>query len=779
MKPLMQVPVIIRVMLALLPVAVFGQTTANKAEDTSAPEDKAMELSPASSAPADDKVIELNPFVVVGEPPTRYQAAEATSATRISVNLFDSSSTINVLTPAFIKDVGPVKVIDSLKYVSGIAESTQPVGGDRIQVRGFQTDGQVLDGFARIGPYNHLETYLLDSVEVVKGPNAILNPSGQPGGTVNYVSKKANFRNSGEIMLQLGQYDANKIAFDVNRVIDKNVAVRIVGAAIDHVGYFGNKDKSYNLMPSVAFRWGATNSLILQAVFQRTYRTFVGGVPISPLASTTNKTTELWPKVPGNARLYDEENNPRDETGNHVQAFYSGKLSENLSMRLAGHVLFGGHDAIQFSSSPVSVGGLSVTGNANINPFTGYYDPATIWGGAPTFVAQPAPVPTNMFNRSSFSEFTDEVQYDIQNDYSYLYKKDTFKSTTTAGYSVTHDQVNYRTDNYTLPAFDITGPYVYVPAVNAGTTNLGKRITSITQFYLNESVDLMNEKLTITGGLSNNIYRSNVNSISKNGIKATKTTKLFPSFGLVFKPSKNLSFYAGSSQSAALNAPDVGQTTSPLQEGEQFEVGGRYRFFHDRAIVTLNYFDITQNNFQVPNPGNLNFPAPVPPLPALSSDRTATGWEFSLSVELSKELSLVGNYTTFKNRDLNNSKIRGTAEDSGAAWVQYNAAKTSALDGLSVGLGVSYSGERPGDAQNGFAQGSALAGAPVIKQPTFFLPAYTRVDLALGYKVNKHWSTHAFVENLLDTYYLAGSLNRNLVVRGIPLNVRADVTYSF
>jgi len=779
MKLFMQVPVTVRVMLTLFPVVVFGQTAVNKAEDSLAAGDKAIELSPAASAPADDKVIELNPFVVVGEPPTRYQAAEATSATRISVNLFDSSSTISVLTPAFIKDVSPIKAIDSLKYVSGIAESTQPVGGDRIQVRGFQTDGQVLDGFARIGPYNHLETYLLDSVEVVKGPNAILNPSGQPGGTVNYVSKKANFRNSGEIMLQLGQYDANKIAFDLNRVIDKNVAIRVVGAAINDKGYFGNKDKSYNLMPSVAFRWGASNSLILQAVFQRTYRTFVGGVPISPLASTTNNTTALWPNVAGDARLYDEANNPRDEKGNHIQAFYSGKLSENLSMRLAGHILFGGHDAIQFSNSPVSVGGLAVAGNANINPFTGFYDPTTVWSGAPTFVAQPAPVPTNMFNRSSFSEFTDEVMYDIQNDYSYLYKRDTFKFTTTAGYSLTHDLVNYRTNNYSLPAFDMTGPYVYVPAVNLGTTNLGKRTTSITQVYLNESVDFLNDKLSITGGLSNNIYRSRVDSISKNGINATKTTKLFPSYGLVFKPSKNLSFYAGSSQSAALNAPDVGQTTKPLQEGEQFEVGGRYRFFHDHAVVTVNYFDITQNNFQVPNPGNLNFPAPVPPLPPLASDRTASGWELSLSVELSKEVSFIGNYTTFKNRDLNNAKIRGTAEESSAAWVQYNAAKTSALNGLSVGVGVSYSGERPGDVQNGFAQGSVIAGAPVIKQPTFYLPAYTRVDMALGYKFNKHWSTHTFVENLLDTRYLAGSLNRNQVVIGIPLNVRADVTYSF
>jgi iron complex outermembrane receptor protein len=766
-------------LLAVAPAAGLGQTAPRPPADSPAAEEPAMKPDPAAPGSLEGEVFELNPFIVVGEPPTRYQAAEATSATRISVNLFDSSSTISVLTPAFIKDVGPIKVIDSLKYVSGIAESTQPVGGDRMQVRGFQTDGQVLDGFARIGPYNHLETYLLDSVEVVKGPNAILNPSGQPGGTVNYVSKKANFRDAGQVVLQVGQYDANKVAFDLNRVIDKNVAVRIVGAAINDRGYFGNKDESYNLMPSITLRWGSTNNLILQGVFQRTYRTFVGGVPISPLASTTNKTTDLWPNVPGDARLYDDANNPRDETGNHIQAFYSGKLTDDLSMRLAGHVLFGGHDAIQFSSSPASVGGLPVTGTANINPFTGFYDPTTIWGGAPTFVAQPAPVPSNLFNRSSFSEFTEETQADLQNDYSYVHKRSAFKSTTTAGYSITHNQVNYRTDNYTLPAFSITGPYVYVPAVNAGTTNLGKRKTSITQVYLNETVDLFGDRLSITGGLSNNLYRSDVNSVSKNGIKATKTTKLFPSYGLVFKPTKDLSFYAGSSQSAALNAPDVGQTTSPLQEGEQFEVGGRYRFLEGRAIVTLNYFDITQSNFQVPNPGNLSFPAPVPPLPALASDRTAKGWEFSLSVELSKELSLIGNYTSFKNRDVNDSKIRGTAEESGAAWVQYNAAKTSPLDGLSVGLGVSYSGERPGDAQNGFAQGSVLAGRPVIRQPTFFLPDYTRVDVALGYRVNKRWSVHAFVQNVFDTYYLAGSLNRNLVVRGLPLNVRGDITYSF
>lgn len=749
---------------ACLPLAAFAQTSPAK---------------PAVSVPPKEEVVNLPAFSVNASATSRYQADEATSAARVRTNLFNSSSTVSVLTPEFLKDTGPTKVIDSLKYVPGIAESTQPVGGDRMAIRGFQTDGQIMDGFARSGPYNHLEPYLINSVEIVKGPNAILNPSGQPGGTVNYVSKKADFNNRGEAILQLGQYDANKAMFDVNRVLNQNVALRVVAAVTRDRGYFGNLDHSQNFMPSLTVRWGSTQSLTLQAIIQKTNRTFVGGVPISPLASPTNITTDLWPAVAGNKKLYDDQNNPRNERGQHYQLLYSGRISDRLSVRVAGHFLNDGHDAIQYTNNPASVNGQPVTGAAYINPFTGYYDPTQYWGGAPGFVTTPAPVASNIFNRASFSDFTTTKQYDFQNDYAYEVKGEHSASTTTVGYSWLQNKADYRNGNFTIPAYDILAPVVYVAPVDNGVSNLGKRKTSVSQLYLAENLSLLSERVILTGGVSNNNYRSRVDSVSKNGVKAVDQTELFPSYGIVLKPLPDVALYYGHSQSAAMSPPDVGSTNPLLQQGKQWEAGLRYRFFKKKATFTAGYFDVSQSNVSVPNPGNLLFPAPVPPLPGLLSDRTAHGWEFSLNMEVSTEVSLVANYTTFRNRDINGSPIRGTAEQSGAVWAQYTAPKTSALAGFGAGLGLSHSGIRAGDTQNGFAQASVIAGTPVIKQPTFFLPAFTRVDLALSYRLNKRWSTHAFVENILDENYLAGSLNRNSVVVGIPRSLKADLTFSF
>ena len=749
---------------ACLPLAVSAQKSPDK---------------PATAARSSEEVVNLPAFTVGAGSISRYQADEATSAARVRTNLFNSPSTVSVLTPEFLRDTGPGKVLDALKFVPGIAESTQPVGGDRMAVRGFQTDGQIMDGFARTGPYNHLEPYLINSVEIVKGPNAILNPSGQPGGTVNYVSKKAEFADRGEVIMQVGQYDANKVMLDINRQVNKNVAIRLVGAAIRDRGYYDNPNRSYNFMPSATFRWGRTQTLTLQGIFQKTNRTFVGGVPISPLASPANITTKLWPGITGDRKVYADENNPRNEHGEHYQFLYSGRISDRLSVRVAGHFLNDGHDAIQYSNNSANVNGQPVLSAAYINPFTGVFDPTRYWGGAPTFTVTPAPAPSNIFNRGSFSDFTDTKQYDFQNDYAYELKGEKYSSTTTVGFSWLKNKANYKNGNFSIPAYNILEPLVYVAPVDNGVSNLGKRKTSVTQLYLMENLSILSDRVVLTGGLSNSVYRSHIASVTRNGVKAISQTELFPSYGVVVKPTADLALYYGHSESAAMNPPDVGSTNPLLQIGRQWEAGLRYRFLKNKTTATVGYFDVAQSNVSVPNPANLLFPAPVPPLPGLLSDRTARGWEFSLNMELNEEISVIANYTTFRNRDVNGSPIRGTAEKSAAVWANYTAAKKSNLTGFGAGLGISHSGQRAGDTQTGFAQASVIAGKPVIKQPTFFLPSFVRVDLALSYRFNKSWSTNAFVENLLDEDYLAGSLNRNSVVVGISRNFKASLTYSF
>ncbi len=726
-----------------------------------------------------DQVVRLSPFDVNASQISRYQTDQATSASRVSTSIFDSPSTTTVLTQDFLRDTQPTNVIDALKYVAGLSEGTQPVGGDRMMIRGFQTDGQILDGFLRTGPYNHLDDFIIDHVEVVMGPNAILNPSGQAGGSVNFITKKADFQTFGEFTVQAGQYDSNKVMFDVGQVINPSASIRVVADVTDATGYYHDEDHSWSLMPSASFKVGPTGTLTILGFFEDTHRTFVGGVPISPLASTSNLTTALWPGISGNADPYNDAQNPRDETGQHYEAFFTTSLTDNFSVRVAAHLLDGTHHEQQFTNTPANVNGLPVTGTAYINPSTGYYDPTTVYGGAPNFVATAAPTPSNTFNRSASTSYFNEIQYDFQNDYVYDVKSGQTHSTTTAGYFITHDNNTYQSDNLVLPAFNILPPYTYVPYTDTGISNLGKQTTSVTEEYVHENLELFAKKLILSGGVSNNGYHSKVVSVSKNGVNASTTNKLFKSAGVIVEPIDSVSVYYSYSQSALLNPPDVGVTTPPLQIGEDQEVGVRYRMWGGKMLLTADYFHITQSNVQVPNPGNLFYPAPNPPLPNLASNRLARGVELAANLALNDELSLVANYTAYRNRDVYGAPIRGAAEHAGAAWLDYQANGHSLLNGLGAGIGISYLSKRAGDTQTGYAPASALAGNPVINEPTFWLPAYTRVDLSLSYKLNRHWMGRLFVENLFDVNYLAGSLNRNSVVVGLPTNVKGSITYSY
>jgi iron complex outermembrane recepter protein len=63
----------------------------------------------------------------------------------------------------------PSVILDALKYIPGVTESTIPNGLDRLTVRGFQIDGATVDGFYDITQSN-LDPVTLDRIEVVKGP---------------------------------------------------------------------------------------------------------------------------------------------------------------------------------------------------------------------------------------------------------------------------------------------------------------------------------------------------------------------------------------------------------------------------------------------------------------------------------------------------------------------------------------------------------------------------------------------------------------------------------
>ncbi len=734
-----------------------------------------------TAVPARSEVVKLNAFEVSGSAPNRYQAAEASSGGRVRTDIFSSSQTINVVPEALLKDVGAVRILDALKFIPGVTESTIPNGLDRITVRGFQIDGATVDGFFDITQSN-VDPLTIERIEVVKGPNAILSPTGSPGGTINNVTKKPLFvdpRHS--LRVEYGAFDAGSIEFDsTGRVGDAStkLAYRLLFASRDYKSYWGNTaTKRHSVSPSLSYQLNPATKITLQADFATWKAGAYLGIPIDPSSGSNNKA-RLLSGVSDTDAFYGDDMYRYDDRSAY-RLFVTSDLTEHLSVRVAARLSYYYLDNTQLNFAPNN-------GNGGArNPNTGLWTPGIIYGPAPTFTPSPALVQSRSFNRGGQrSEVRDERQ-NFQNDWVYARTLGEIKSTTGAGFAYTRrlpdgDQTVLNTNINHVPInFDnpFLGPYN-----NLGTFNTKDNITELTrQYYANQSISAFADRLIVSGGVSTFEARNatirlpgSTNTSSNNSIKSDKNTV---NYGVVVKPIKEISLFFGHAE----NASPVGTNISPagtpdFSVGSQDEFGARARFFENRLQLGVTYFKIAQTAFSVPNPANLTVPAPIPPAPNLFSDREAKGWELEGTYEITKGFTVIGNYTNFTNRDPNNVPFRGTAEKSAAGWARYEFQDTT-LKGFHVSAGANWTDKRPGDAASGLTAASTPTRL-IPNLPSFYLEARTLVDLAAGYTTGP-WSVQANVDNVFDKKYLMAAISRNAVYAGPGINFRASVTYRF
>jgi iron complex outermembrane receptor protein len=726
-------------------------------------------------APAGE-VVKLSVFEVAAAAPNRYQAAEVTSGGRLRTAIFDSPQTINVVTDALLKDVGAVRILDALKYVSAVTESTIPNGLDRITVRGFQVDGATIDGFFDIAQSN-LDPLTIERIEVVKGPNAILSPTGSPGGTINNVTRKPFFaapRHS--VRLDYGAFDAGSVELDSGgRVGEKNspFAYRLVAAYRDFDNYYGNTaTKRHTIAPSLAYQFNPRTKLTLHAEFSTWTAGGHLGIPIDPSAGSTNRA-RLLAGVPPTKAVYADDIYRHDKRSTY-RAIFTSELTDHLSVRVAARQIFYRLDDQSLVFNPNVPGG-------DRNPLTGLWTPGLIYGPAPAFTPSPAPAQSRTFNRANQRSTVTDKKQNFQNDWVYQQKFGDVPSTTSVGFAytrrlpdgaqtvlnenLTNTPLNF--DNIVLTPLTHTGIF--------GTRENNKELTR--QYYANQSLGFLDNRVILSGGVSKIEARNLTNRLLTGLNIVTNADKNTVNYGIVGKPAQNVSLFFGHSENASPVANSSSPAgTPPFSVGNQDEFGARIRLLNDRFQAGVTYFNIEQSAFTVPNPANLVFPRPTPPLPNVFSDRIAKGWEFEATYEIAKGFTVIGNYADFTNRDPNNVPFRGTAEKSGAAWMRYEFL-TGDLKGVNVSIGTNYSAEKPGDAASGFTAASTSTNL-IPSLPSFYLPARTLVDLSVGY-VRGVWSFQANVDNVFDKRYLAASLNRNLVWAGPGINLRTSATYRF
>ena len=119
----------------------------------------------------------------------------------------------------------------------------------------------------------------IEAVEVLKGPRAALFGRGEPGGTVNLVSKRPTFKSAGEVRLSAGSFNTHRVDADWTTPLSENLAVRLVGFYEDADSFRDTvHTRKQGASPSLAWRISPQSRLVYELEYSHQALPFDRGV---------------------------------------------------------------------------------------------------------------------------------------------------------------------------------------------------------------------------------------------------------------------------------------------------------------------------------------------------------------------------------------------------------------------------------------------------------------------------------------------------------------------
>ncbi len=128
-----------------------------------------------------------------------YRATRSATATKTDTAIQDIPQSISVVPASVLKDLGSNSVERALEFAGGVSKQNN-FGGLTLyeySIRGFTTSEFYKDGFSANRGYPATpDAANIERIEVLKGPAASLYGRGDPGGTVNIVTKNPSVKHS-------------------------------------------------------------------------------------------------------------------------------------------------------------------------------------------------------------------------------------------------------------------------------------------------------------------------------------------------------------------------------------------------------------------------------------------------------------------------------------------------------------------------------------------------------------------------------------------------------
>jgi catecholate siderophore receptor len=188
----------------------------------------------ASSAPvfaqATDKDDVKMPGVDVrGQRTNGYKVDESTNP-KLPDSLQDTPQSITIVPLEVMREQAAFSLRDALRNVTGVSIAAGEGGGaqgDNLTLRGFSARNDIfVDGVRDFGQYTR-DTFNLESVEVLKGPSAVMFGRGSTGGAINQVSKSPSLQPGRTFSLTSGYGPTVRGTVDVNQPLGDTSALRL------------------------------------------------------------------------------------------------------------------------------------------------------------------------------------------------------------------------------------------------------------------------------------------------------------------------------------------------------------------------------------------------------------------------------------------------------------------------------------------------------------------------------------------------------------------------
>ena len=178
-------------------------------------------------------------------------------------------------TDEYIKDIQANDISDIISATDPAVSTSRTSGESResYSIRGFSSNSNdaTVNGLTGMAPYYSSATEMYESVDVRKGPSAMLNgmaPNGSIGGTVNLVTKRAGDEPLTRLTTKYMSDSQVGGSLDIGRRYgeDKQFGVRVNGAYLSGDGTIDHQENESQL-GSIALDWRADDTRVSADIY--------------------------------------------------------------------------------------------------------------------------------------------------------------------------------------------------------------------------------------------------------------------------------------------------------------------------------------------------------------------------------------------------------------------------------------------------------------------------------------------------------------------------------